>query len=84
MTLSNDKTSCTFLRPSVAIFVCKKRACQHGGLAYAKTFGKPNFYFLFPHSLTYQSNYPNLNANWSTNFKFTMLSSNVVSLSLLV
>ena len=43
MALSNDETSCTFLRPSFATFVRKERACLYGGLAYARTFGKPNF-----------------------------------------
>jgi hypothetical protein len=53
MALSNDKTSCSFRCPSIANFVCKKRACLNGGLAYARTFGKQlNLQFWFPHSLT--------------------------------
>ena len=34
--------------------------------------GNLTFSFLFPHSLTYQSNFPNLNANWATILKLTM------------
>jgi hypothetical protein len=30
-----------------AIFVCKKRACLHGGLAYARTLGTYNLQFQF-------------------------------------
>ena len=39
MVLSNGETSRTLLRPSVAIFTRKNRACQYGGLTYTRPSG---------------------------------------------
>ena len=38
MALSNDRTSCPLLGPSIATFVHKKRACLYGGLALHQNF----------------------------------------------